>query len=68
MYVKIVKRITFIQYVRVNGKTYNILQYVNVNGKTDNIYTVCTCKISSQLIITRFTLLPPPVRPEVYIR
>ena len=39
-----VKRIPFIQYVRVNGKTDNILQYVRVNGKTDNIYTVCTCK------------------------
>ena len=32
-----VKWITFIQYVRVNGKTDNILQYVRVNGKTDNI-------------------------------
>ena len=52
-----VKRITFIQYVHVNGKTDyilqcvhvngkmdNILQYERVNGKTDCIYTVCTCK------------------------
>jgi len=39
-----VKRITFIQYVRVNSKTDNILQYVRINGKTDYIYTVCMCK------------------------
>jgi len=39
-----VTQITFIQYVRVNGKTDTILQYVHVNVKTDNIYTVCTYK------------------------
>ena len=40
MYMLMVKRITYIQYVHVNGKTDTILQYVHVNGKTDNIYTV----------------------------
>ena len=57
MYMYMVKRITIIQNVRVNGKTDYILQYVHVNGKMDNIlqyervngktdciYTVCTCK------------------------
>ena len=43
MYMLMVKRITFIQYVYVNGKTDTIYSMYHVNGKTDNIYTVCIC-------------------------